>query len=90
MDPHAAARHLRRRAAALRDLARRIDLLRAVTLPDRAGTDTWVGPSQFHCEQALRAHRSALLGHARDLHVRARRLEREAEHLEATARSTAR
>ncbi|MFM2077009.1 MAG: hypothetical protein RJA49_899 [Actinomycetota bacterium] len=90
MDTLATARQMRCRAGALRALARRIHQLRAVTLPTGAGTDTWVGPSQFHCEQALQAHRSALLGHAMDLEIRARRIERAAEQLEATARSARR
>ena len=54
------------------------------------GTDTWVGPSQFHCEQDLRSHRLAILGQSLELQRRARHLDRVAEELDRIAWSAAR
>lgn len=81
LDPQTAAVHLRQRAAALFFLARRMEQLEVLTLHRSASADTWVGPSQAHCETSLRGHRSALLRHAAELAATARRMERVADQL---------
>lgn len=78
---------LRRRAAVLRALARRIGSLRVLDLHRAAGPDTWVGPSAQHCLDELIAQRARLLDAADRLRVTAARFERAAADLEA--RSTA-
>lgn len=50
-----------------------------------AGTDVWAGPSQEHCDLALRSHRAALLGATRSLLLAARRMEHMADELDLQA-----
>jgi len=79
------AQQLRLRAAGLRGLARQLQSLRALTLYADAGADTWVGPSPQRCADDLMARRSELLQHADDLAQAARRMERQADELDAQA-----
>ena len=90
IDSHAAALRLRERATALRSLARRLEVLQMMVLHRAAGTDVWVGPSQEHCELALRSHRAHLLAAVRSLQLAARRMDRAAEEMHALARSASR
>jgi len=83
--PSTPAQQLRLRAVGLRALARRLQVLRVLTLHLDAGPDTWVGPSPQRCTDDLRARRTVLLHHADDLEQAARRLERQATQLEAQA-----
>jgi hypothetical protein len=74
--------HLRHRAITLRATARAIQHLDVLDLAAHASTDVWVGPSQQHWHDALRAHRGQLLRASRELLDGARRLDRRADDLE--------
>lgn len=73
---------LRRRAASLRDLAARLATTPALTLDGVAGHDTWDSPRAELCRRLWRANRAQLLAAIDDLHARARRLDRQADHVE--------
>ena len=80
--PSPTALHLRQRAVGLRATARAIQHLDVLDLAAHAGTDVWVGPSQQHWDDTLRAHRGQLLRVSRELLDSARRLDRRADDLE--------
>lgn len=89
IDSHTAALRLRERAHSLRSLARRLEVLQVMVLHRAAGIDVWVGPSQEHCELALRSHRAQVLVAVRSLQLTARRMDRAADELLALAKGTA-
>lgn len=79
------AQLLRRRADALRLLARRMEGVAPRQLVVRCGTDTWVGPSQQHWQDELRRCVAVLDRAAEDTRAAARRLEHQAEQIVALA-----
>ena len=80
MDP--AAGELRRRAAALRVLAGRLEGTSLLTLHRWAGADTWRSPRADELRTQLDGDRRRLYGAADDLHEQARWLERRADELD--------
>lgn len=81
--PVSSAHVLRERADALRVLARRLEAVSLPQLARRCGTDTWVGPSQQHWEDELRRCVSDLRRAADATRAAARRLEHQAEQVQA-------
>ena len=80
-DP--AAAELRRRALALRALASRIECTPLLTLHRWAGTDTWTSPRADELRAQLAGDRGRLGSAAVELREQARRLERQADALDA-------
>lgn len=78
---HDAADRLRKRAIALRTLARRLSHLELLHLQRHAGTDVWMGPSQQRLTLDLQARGRALTGAIETLQAQARRFDREADAL---------
>ena len=82
-DPHAA--EYRRRAAALRQLAARLDETPLLTLHRWAGDDTWSSPRVEACRAQLGIDQARIRAAADDLRGHAWRFERQAEALDAAA-----
>jgi hypothetical protein len=82
VDPTSTVQHLRHRALTLRVTARAIQHLDVLDLSRHAGTEVWVGPSQQHWHETLRADRGVLLRASRELLDGARRLDRRADDIE--------
>lgn len=82
-DPQ--ADEYRRRARDLRRVAAQLDAVDLAGLEAWAGPDTWVSPAADDCRAALSRHRQRLDHSVDELGERARRLEREADGLEAAA-----
>lgn len=82
-DPHAA--EYRRRAAALRRLAARLDDSPFLTLHHWAGDDTWTSPRVEVCGAQLAIDQARLRAAADELRGHAWRFERQAETLDAAA-----
>ena len=80
------ATELRRRAAALRGLARVIEELPLAELRRRAGPDTWVGPTADRCTAEMVALGRRCSGAADDLVRRARVLDRQADEVDVVTR----
>jgi hypothetical protein len=82
-DPQ--AEEYKRRARDLRRVAAQVDAVDLAGVEAWAGPDTWVSPAADDCRAAL-ARDHQRLGHAvNELGERARRLERDADGLEAAA-----
>lgn len=79
------ADRLRQRATTIRLLAHRMRRLHVLELTAQAGPTTWVGPSPRACADDLRSRRGRLLQAADELLGEARRFERIAADLDATA-----
>ena len=77
---------LRRRAAHLRDLARRLESSGAMGLERETGVDTWFGPRADACDATLRRAQRSARDAVDDLRGRARRLDDEADRLEERLR----
>lgn len=75
----------RRRARDLRRVAVRLDAVDLAGLEAWAGPDTWVSPAAGDCRGALARDRQRLDHAVDELGERARRLEREADGLDAAA-----
>lgn len=82
-DPTSA--ELRRRAGALRRLARTIDGSSLHQLPARSGDDTWQGPTALAFMHELRHAQRTLDNAMHDLVASAIRLEHEAHELDLDA-----
>ena len=81
---------LRQRAGILRRLASRLDQALVLDLHQRAGDDTWIGPTPHHCHDDLCAVRASILAAGRDLQVNAAGLEQQArQHDAATGKGRA-
>ena len=80
-DP--AAGELRRRAAALRVLAVRLEATPLLTLHRWAGSDTWICPRADELRSQLAGDRARLRAAADDLRAQARWLDRRADALDA-------
>jgi hypothetical protein len=74
---------LRVRATGLRTVARALHTSPIVDLHLRAGTDVWIGPTASGCQADLVAMGRRVTGAADELVRRARRLEQQADVLEA-------
>lgn len=81
--PTVAEQQLRSRARELRRLARRLADSEATQLHQRAGADTWVGPTAQRCLDELYAVRRHLLQAHDDLVTAATGLDRKADQLAA-------
>jgi hypothetical protein len=66
------------RAQALRRLATKLTECSLGGLAERAGPETWLGPTADRCRADIDAHVLAIDGAIADLHARARRLDNEA------------
>jgi hypothetical protein len=82
-DPSAG--ELRRRAAALRMLAGRVEATPLLTLHRWAGTDTWTSPRADELRGQLAGDRRRLYAAAEELRDQARWLDRRADALDAAA-----
>jgi len=82
-DPQAA--EYRRRAAALRQLAARLDDTPLLTLHRWAGEDTWSSPRVEACRTQLGIDQARIRAAADELRGHAWRFERQAEVLDAAA-----
>ena len=67
------------RAAALRQLARRLDGVSAMELHRRADRDVWIGPTPTRCHEELLGIRRSLHTAAENLRAAARLLEHRTE-----------
>ena len=83
MASDTAAAELRRRAAALRVLAGRLERTPLLTLHRWAGADTWTSPRADELRAQLDGDRARLHAAADELRDQARWLERRAEALDA-------
>jgi hypothetical protein len=88
--PTSSAEQLRTRARALRQLAARVSVCTGLTLHQRAGDDTWIGPTASRCRDDLLTVRRELLTAHDELIAAARRLERQATELEVAHSASAR
>jgi hypothetical protein len=63
------------RAATLRRLALHLENCEVSGLAQRAGNDTWIGPTADRCRSELAMHAAAISAAVTDLRTRARRID---------------
>ena len=82
---HAQAAHYRRRAAHLRTLAHQMQTTPSMSLQTHSTVDTWHGPCAQRCNDELARAQRAVHAATDELAVRAWRVDRTADDLEAAA-----
>ena len=79
------AAHLRAIAASLRRLAAVMETVPLASTRSLAMADTWLGPAGEACHDALSHHERMIAWHVEQLAASARRLDRQADQLDAIA-----